>query len=174
MLHRRWLLVGVALLMSAAVVLFLARARTGNTVRRIPPEVSQALRKAAQVDLLEVHPERLSWRQGSRAQAAQALPQVGGFEVLATVRLSEVERTRLLGSLEAGIAAANPAVSASCFNPRHALRADFEGSRFEVVICFECIEVVCLQNGEQVASEHTERFPQADFDAVLARARSPR
>ena len=58
---------------------------------------------------------------------------------------------------------------ASCFIPRHALRAKRAGKVVELVICYQCQQIQIFVNGSRIETITTNNV-QAELDAAFARA----
>jgi hypothetical protein len=39
--------------------------------------------------------------------------------------------------------------AADCFNPRHGIRVIYDGKTNDLVICFQCFQVLVYQNGKE-------------------------
>src|ERR1700722_14232822 len=64
-----------------------------------------------------------------------------GWKVLGKTAVKDADvRKKLIEALAAG-AAENKGEVADCFNPRHGIRAKFDGKTVDLVICFECNQV---------------------------------
>lgn len=71
-----------------------------------------------------------------------------GYEVLGRAPLEDPgDRARLVALLEQGVNESDGMVAA-CFNPRHGIRTEREGERVDVVICFECLQIVVHGPGD--------------------------
>ncbi|MEM7167699.1 MAG: hypothetical protein AAF581_19765 [Planctomycetota bacterium] len=73
------------------------------------------------------------------------------YEVLGKTELTAGDRTEAVNAVYESISG-NTGVVAACFNPRHGLRASKGDSTVEVVICFECLSLVIVENGQRTAS----------------------
>jgi len=81
-------------------------------------------------------------------------------------------RRDLLRRLDAGMADPDKG-GATCFNPRHAIRATHDDRTVDLVICFECGWVYVYLNGEERKQEEVDRAVQPAFDEVLKAAGLP-
>lgn len=61
---------------------------------------------------------------------------------------------------------------ASCFLPRHGIRAVTNGKAIDIVICFECSRAVFYENGRS-HEEIVSNAPQKLYDEVLSQAKVP-
>jgi hypothetical protein len=85
------------------------------------------VRHADSLELLSLHPH----------EQLEASNTFHGFAILGSVRLAdECTKTRLIADLVEGLL--EPVTAASCFIPRHGVRASRQGRTVELVICFEC------------------------------------
>lgn len=94
------------------------------------------------------------------------------YGVLGRTEISSTEeRTALLHALYKGIADSDGNV-ASCFNPRHGIRATLGDETVDLVICFECLSIQThhKQSGGYML---TTSSPQPTFNRVLKRAHLP-
>ncbi|HYS03626.1 MAG TPA: hypothetical protein VEW47_00390 [Candidatus Dormibacteraeota bacterium] len=93
-----------------------------------------------------------------------------GFKILGkTVITSEDDRRRLFFALNKGEAETS-GMLASCFNPRHGIRASKHGQMVDLVICFECLQVVAYLNNDKAGGFLTSKSPQPVFDSLLSKA----
>ncbi|MHC4379954.1 MAG: hypothetical protein ACYSU1_02550 [Planctomycetota bacterium] len=78
-------------------------------------------------------------------------------------------RLELLESLADG-ARENDGMVAACFNPRHAIRAEFEGKVCEIIICFECLTFQVWDGSERVETVDLSETPRTTFDRIYRNA----
>ena len=92
-----------------------------------------------------------------------------GFRVLGRTPIgSPDDRRRLFFELNKGNAE-NAGMRASCFNPRHGLRAALHGRVADLVICFECRQVVAYVGDRDAGGFTTSPSPQPFLDGLLRR-----
>lgn len=92
------------------------------------------------------------------------------WDVLGQTRITDPKlKARLVGAL---YGAMNSQVDerASCFFPRHGIRATRDGRTLDVVICFECSGVELHENGNAHV-QFVTREPQKLFDQALIRSK---
>ena len=101
------------------------------------------------------------------------------FKILGKTTITSVEdRRRPFSALNRGNAESSGFV-AWCFNPRHGMRASDHGRTADLVICFECLQVVAYLNDKRAGHFITSEPPQPLFDELLRksgvqRAKKPR
>ena len=57
--------------------------------------------------------------------------------------------------------------SAYCFNPRHGISVTHDGKTNDLVICFECLQVLAFQDDEKIGSFLITETPEPLFNSVL-------
>jgi hypothetical protein len=126
-----------------------------------------AVRESDQWELLSLYPIPL---QSVDAQTVAALslaskPTFGAYSVLGRATLTKDEVKTLRSALLKGLSEGDPGVNASCYNPRHGLVIQHDGTTVEIELCFECIrgEVHGPDGGRFPIS----RSPLAAFDALV-------
>ena len=75
-------------------------------------------------------------------------------------------RDELLAALEKGVATTDRTY-ASCFWPRHGIRARLKDKNVDLLICFECGYVYIFTDGKERCI-HTDRSPLPQFNQVLS------
>lgn len=131
-------------------------------------EVSQEFRdilfQAASFEIVAIHPD---WPTEESLADPESLH---GYIVRgrATVQRREL-RLELLESLAFG-ARENDGTIAACFNPRHALIAEFEGQTCELIICFECLTFQIWNGSELAEVVDLSETPRKTFDRVFTDA----
>ncbi len=100
---------------------------------------------------------------------------IGRFQrngVLGQTQVTDPQlKARLVNALFAGISSDGNA--ADCFNPRHGIRATYNGRTVDVEICFECGAVYFTENGKS-NRQFVSQEPQKVFDQALIEAKLPR
>lgn len=96
-----------------------------------------------------------------------------GWRILGKMTVSEEStRYQLIEALKENMSWVG--VGDKCFDPRHAIRRKNDGETVDLIICFECNNVVMYRNGERVPGYHYVRgAAQATFDEVLREAGIP-
>jgi hypothetical protein len=136
-------------------------APTGNA---LPGEAGTILARAGEVEVLSLEPGRFSPRGPEEA--------FHGFRVLGRTTVTGKARRQVVRAIEEGIANSDGSV-ASCFNPRHAVRATYEGRTVELVLCFECKSLRIYLDGQLQPGPLTSASPQAVLDRILTEAGVP-
>jgi hypothetical protein len=63
--------------------------------------------------------------------------------------------------------------SATCFSPKHGVRAIKNGQILDFVICFHCSYAEVFLNNKEVADYHFGSVHRSEFDAILSAANVP-
>ena len=82
------------------------------------------------------------------------------------------ERAALIAQLYNGIARAREEDQASCFSPRHAIRATKEKKAVDLLICFSCSNLQ-VHYGKTTSYAAVTKQPQKFYDSVLTKAGVP-
>lgn len=136
----------------------------------IPPDASAVLRNGTNLELFSLDPRQ---EDAIRNRTYQG-DLFAGWAVLGSTIIDDAaSRTELLDALEEGVAASRPNTYAECFWPRHGIRVRHGGQQHDFLICFECIRVRWLIEGNTQASFGVTRIPQPTFDKVLEDAGVP-
>ena len=94
----------------------------------------------------------------------------GGFPVLGSVEIKDVPtRKKLVTALNAGITESDGTM-AKCFWPRHAIEMDVDGKPTRFIICFECLQIKIVAEGEEDRVVATTNERESLFDEVLKAA----
>lgn len=89
-----------------------------------------------------------------------------GYGVLGSATiLDRLVMDDLAKSLNEGIRGNNDMVAA-CFDPRHAISAEVDGERVDLVICFSCLQIKIHGPGDTPRSELTSSLPREAFDQI--------
>lgn len=145
----------------------------GPVTEAVPADALTALREARSIELLSIYPydqelEAETWEQRGYGE----LESLDGYAVLGGVSLAQAAKHDVLTAFFRGIADSNDDV-ADCFNPRHALRAQHAGHRFEFLICFECLSMHVLKDGRRTGRVLTTQSPRGIFNEALTAAHVP-
>ncbi len=106
------------------------RMRSEFQANQLPDVAFRAILSDSSLVLMSLDPQRI--------QPPQPESGFHGYRVLDQTTVSDPAlRSRLADVLHAGLASWRFS-SSLCFNPRHGLRAFFNGQSYEFVICFEC------------------------------------
>jgi hypothetical protein len=116
----------------------------------IPDDANAILEHAEQIALYSLKPEGLSkWN-----------------ELGKTVVKDAETRKRLIAEFKTGVEE-SIGVGALCFNPRHMIKATYNGKSVEMVICFECMQVQVRLGDKEAKTIYIAQGPEAFFDKVL-------
>lgn len=159
---RTLLLCAVALLLALAPV----RAEDRNA---FPKEVRTVLEKATALELYSLDPTREAKKDAFHR-----------WKILGSTTVKQGEaRNQLVAALVKGVEE-NQELSANCFQPRHGLRATYEGTTVDLVICFQChqIEVHIGKGKDGGEKEFKEldrhilvsKSPEPTLDSILKEA----
>lgn len=144
--------------------LILAALIAGCTTNRMPQELHTAIRGATTLQLHSLDPAPSDRDRNGTFH---------GWKDLGYVELSDsAQRTELLDAFDAGIADSDGS-AAACFDPRHGLRASYDGKTYDVVICFECMQTIWFVDDVRMPGYLISGSPQTVFDAVLTDASIP-
>jgi hypothetical protein len=131
------------------------------------PEAAQAiLDKAEKVELLSLHP-----RPVPKADRPKEKDLFHNYRVLGKTALKDADRKTVFAALDKGIKDADPNLAAGCFNPRHGIRATHDGKTVDLVICFECLQIVAYVDDKYAGGPKVTGTPQPAFDKVLKAAK---
>lgn len=94
----------------------------------------------------------------------------GGWMILGEVEITDqAKRDELMGALREA-AQANDGMVAGCFIPRHGLRIVKGEETWDLVICFECLQMMVYLNDKKMDSVLITEIAQPTFDAALREA----
>jgi len=125
--------------------------------RVFPDDSRKVLEKAPQLTLMSLDP-------GMMGETVQGNGTFHGYRILGQTQLSGEGKSKLLRSLYDGMA--GDGFMASCFSPRHGIRATHNGRTVDLVICFLCMTIVThfgSKQGNGVVAKATQKY----FDSVL-------
>src|SRR5689334_24990229 len=107
-------------------------------------ELAGHLDSADRIDLFRLNPERLP--EGDKGGRKE----FHGYEVLSERRVEAKGQRQEAAAFLGKALHWNPARRASCFNPRHGLRAVSGKRTLDFVICFECLGVAVFEGGKEL------------------------
>jgi hypothetical protein len=156
---------GWAIVLSVPMVANRSAADVPEQKNQLPADVANILDKAKELELYSLDPDP------KKEQAADGFH---GWKVLGKTIVKDAEtRKKLLAVLKKGIAD-NKGEGAKCFEPRHGIRATYDGKSADLVICFACDRIRVFVNEKQVESWiYTTNSPQPSFDKVLTENKVP-
>lgn len=130
--------------------------------KELPPAAKTVLDRAAQIELLSLDPES-----GGEAPEAKRFHR---NRILGSTVLAGKRKQQAVAVIERGINATS--IKMECFNPRHGIRATHENKTVELIICFECHQVV-VAIGNETSTLLITWKGQAELDALLSAANVP-
>lgn len=135
-----------------AIALLLASSGCSN--QRLPDSTVVVLEQADQFELLALDPVP------TKSDHA-----FHGYAVLGAAKISQTDtRRRLISALRQSMRKRDWVV-ATCFNPRHGIRATRNGKQIDLVICFECLSFRLY--GDREETFLITNTPKTLFDEVL-------
>ncbi|WP_227254865.1 hypothetical protein [Frigoriglobus tundricola] len=132
---------------------------------RVPDAARAILEKADQLELLSLNPK-------NEPEDKRGKDTFHNYKILGQTTVKGDDRKALLAALLDGVKNSGSG-SAACFNPRHGIRAVHDGKTTDLVICFECTNIVVYVGDKREQEVHTTRTPQKTFDKILTDAKVP-
>jgi hypothetical protein len=160
---RHFQMLAVVVLVGSCVDAGERHLRKKEKKQQLPERARSILEKADRFELFSLDPNAPKLKPGQGFH---------GWKVLGKTPVKEKKvQEKIMSALARGIAEQRGAI-ADCFKPRHGIRAFRKKEKVDLVICFECYQVLVL--GDKEATKVlTTRSPQPVFDRVLTRARVP-
>ncbi|MBL8859946.1 MAG: hypothetical protein JNL28_15670 [Planctomycetes bacterium] len=121
----------------AGALLLGALSCTTAVDNRLPKEAERVLIGATSLELMALDPTPLALTPGD----ARAADQLHGYAITGRARLTDPQRCTEVADLILRAVRESDGRAAACFNPRHGIRAVYEGRTLELVICFECLSM---------------------------------
>ncbi len=145
------------------------------------PEVEHAIENAESLSIVSLNP--WGW-EAENTPFDETIPtgnQTRRWKILGEGEINEDQVGEVLHAMKAGIALFkdpvhdDPAATAvpSCFNPRHAIRIQTDAELFEILICFECMQIEVFNNGERIGGHLTSAAPRVYFEQLVIDAGLP-
>jgi hypothetical protein len=135
--------------------------------RALPEQAKAILEKATTLELYSLEPDE-------EEKPADKPTRHFGWKVLGktTLKRSDEAGKDLLAAWDKAIGKGR---GAKCFEPRHAIHAEHEGKKLDLLICFECgwVYVHLDEKKEAVAHLLVDRSVQPMFDKLLRDAKIP-
>jgi len=139
-------------------------AQIAGQKNKIPDQARAILEKATEFELLSIghypFPE-------NRTEDFQGWPVIGK-----TTIKDPNARKRLIDAMEKGVEE-NKGETMKCFNPRHGIRVTHDGRTAELLICFECFQVMVYVTGEKEQRVLITDSPAPVFNQMLQQAKVP-
>jgi len=128
----------------------------------MPSAVASALRQADSFELLSLDPEH------NRKDA-----DFHGYKVLGRTLITDDPATRKLLYNKLQSATRSIIFPMKCFNPRHGISVTAKGRTYDLLICFECLQVYVYEGDKHELTFTVKADPQPVFDQVLRDAGLP-
>ncbi|TWU10482.1 hypothetical protein [Allorhodopirellula heiligendammensis] len=145
----------------------------GCSTERSPTTLVEKLREASSIELYSLDPTLLKSEPVVAPDVdpqAETEPLFHDWTVLGSTVISDKEASgALLDALQAGIDE-NDGIAAACFTPRHAIRAQHEGTTYDVILCFDCLQARLYVDDERQDGFLVMGSPQPIFDDALQSA----
>jgi hypothetical protein len=108
-------------------------------------EFMKELTNAERIDLFRINPRELPEENKEKKK------EFHGYEILAEARVASDEKRKEVATFLGKTLHWSELRKASCFNPRHGLRAVSGKRTWDFLICFECNRVRVFEGGETLA-----------------------
>ncbi len=134
---------------------------------RFSHDVENAIEKASTFYLVSVDPR--DWEEDEIATNA-SVPTgdyVRQWKILGNREIDSGKAVDVLHAIRAGIALYDDSVIPDCFNPRHAIQIHAGNELIEVLICYECKQIMFFENGELISNVATSDSPRAYFEQLV-------
>ena len=157
----------ILLLIAALALALIATSLTAADIlpNRIPDSARIALEKAERFELLSLDPGRYRNRRPTE--------EFHGFRILGSMLVTNAEiRNDLVTALKKSVEESK-GLSAYCFNPRHGISVTHDGKTNDFVICFECLQVITLENDKKIGDFLITETPEPLFNRVLMKRNIP-
>lgn len=156
-------------LLAVALLAFLRQSR-------LPADFGEALQNSADLELVSLFPEPTSRRfdrSGNPLELAEQR-QCRQYEILGRTRPTREAVQPLLSQIRWMLIGPEPRVRTRCFRPRHALRTEYRGTRFDLLLCYECSQIALFRNQLEVGRFQMRFWPTAETaDRLLRQAGQP-
>ena len=141
----------------AAAVLACAALPAGAK-EMLPDAARAALTKADQLELYSLDPSK----EDNKDKDA-----FHGYKVLGktTVKADDA-RKALADAVLKGVADSDGAI-AKCFDPRHGVRAVYDGRTYDLVICFQCSQIEVFAGDKKLGVTPTAKTAEPALDKLL-------
>ena len=146
-----------------AVVAMMPSARCRAT-QALSKEVEAALDSASSVTLYSLEP----W-----TDPDLKVTRFHGYRVLGKTRLDSEAKMQAIAAIQTAISSfVDPGYVAACFDPRHALHITNAGHSYDILVCYQCMDVQVFRDQQSIAWLGAVGSPDT-LNALLSKARVP-
>jgi len=142
---------------------------SGDKTRKLPSAAKSILEKADEMELMSIDP-------GNR-ELDEPHPKGDyyGWKVIGKTVIDDLNTQKsILSALEKGVEEFGSGTPPACFDPRHAIHATRNGKTVDLLICFECQQILVYLDGQrQDPYVFTSSSPESVLDKVLSEANVP-
>ncbi|WP_460735227.1 hypothetical protein [Lysobacter tyrosinilyticus] len=124
----------------------------------LPAEAAQALHSTGHAVIYSLEP----WDDPDKKVA-----RLQGYEILGQSDLSDAQRSIAVDAFDSAIAGWDGAMAA-CFDPRHALRIQFKGHAYDVLLCYSCQQVEVFRDGKMLGGAGAAGSPKVLNDLMAS------
>ncbi len=149
---------------SRSLLLLMLWMAIGCAGERLPTELDTALDGATSITVYSLDPKQEREKAKERFESWE--------ELGSTVITEPQQRLQLVDALRNAVAE-HDGVVANCFDPRHRLHLDWNGHRYDVVVCFHCYQLEWYRDGERQPIVLISRGAQGLLDDILRKADVP-
>jgi hypothetical protein len=166
---KKWIALGALLLLAMGTWTTIRLRKPRELLAPTSAQIAEVLPGEART-IFEQSPtlEILSLDPSSRYRGTVGTRIFHGFLLLGKARLTGEEANQArLSFYDSTVRRRHNQFRAACFNPRHGLRAVYQGRTLDLSLCFHCQNVYAYIDGKKISSGYTSREAQPDFDALL-------
>jgi hypothetical protein len=148
----------------SGVVLVVLKRVEKAAENKLPDAARKALEEAKELELYSLDPT-------SREEKPKDA--FHDWKVLGKTTLKKDDAKSAAAAVLQGVADSK-GIAANCFDPRHGVRVtDADGTTYDFVICFQCLQVKVYAGGKELAGALTAESPQPKLDKLLKDAGVP-
>ena len=134
---------------------------------RFSHEVENAIEQASSFSLVSVDPRDWESEEIATIVCVPTGDYVRQRRILGKREIDSGKAGDVLHALKAGVALYDESVLPDCFNPRHAIQIQAGNELIEVLICYECMQIILFENGELISNVATSDSPRAYFEQLV-------
>ncbi len=124
----------------------------------LPAEALQALHSGNRVTLYSLEP----W-----GDPDEHVARLQEFQILGQANLTHAQASSAIAAFESAVAKSD-GISASCFDPRHALRIQHNGHTYDFLLCYACRQLQIYRDGKWLAETNAIGTPKALNDLLTS------